>query len=514
MRNLIFEEVKKCIVEIRELEKVLSQEEIEKEREKVVDTVVRLIDLIEISRMDGLLGIEEWMERDGENWEPELKKGIPCIVDAQDRDDVQQMLWQRYVINKLHGYEALRYLLNMRGVYDIQRYSHPSFTREFLCSMLPDEIDALYRKRPKIQRESLFAVEEEYEDPFDDFLEFARKHEDKKGEDKKEDAIEAWLPEIEEEKAEETDEKSFLDMYTPAKIESMINEYIIGQPELVKAVADFLFYHMLRVAHPELPMRNLLIAGSSGTGKTEVFRCIQKLFTEIQIKIADGSRVTKEGWTGNYKLKDILNSDIDILVIDEADKLCKPSFASGGNNVSEEMQGEFLKLLEGEYENTGRGKGALFQPNKISIVFVGAFENIRKKKKSVSEMRSIGFSNDFVEAAVCHEITDEDLIEYGMMPELVGRIASKVTTNDLTNEDYISILKNPHSRLSSLIGVVEQYGIQVEDILSKEKIIELIETSKSNRTGFRWMSAQVENMVLDCLREQGLKMKKEIKAAS
>lgn len=526
MRNQIFEEVQKCIEEIREAEKTLSQEEIEKEREKVVDTVVRAVELLEISREEGLLALEEWMNRKGENWEPELLIGIPCIVEAEDREEVQQMLWQRYILSKPKGYDALRYLLNMRGLHDIQNYGNPAFTREYLCSMLPNEIEELYRKRPKPVREVIFNYEEPEEEPEESFetiqsfmelfereekalKEVAEKQKEEKKEEKLQEVAKPEKKEIEEvaEVVEEkVEQKDFFDLYTPAKIEEMINEYIIGQPELSKAVADFLYYHKLRTIHPELPIRNLLIAGSSGTGKTEVFRCVQKLFEDIKLKIADGSRVTKDGWTGNYKLKDILNSEIDILVIDEADKLCKPSFASGGHNVSEDMQSEFLKLLEGEYESSGR-KNLFSQPNKISIVFVGAFEDIRKKKKKESEIRPIGFGNDYAGETATHEITDEDLIEFGMMPELVGRIANKVTTNDLSNEDYITIMKNPHSRLSSLMDVLKQYDVQVEDIITKEMVVDLINKSKENRTGFRWVSAQVESMVLDTFHEKGLRIK-------
>lgn len=176
--------------------------------------------------------------------------------------------------------------------------------------------------------------------------------------------------------------------------------------------------------------------------------------------------------------------------------------------MAEDMQSEFLKLLEGEYDTTGRKK--LFEKEKcmVSIVFVGAFESIRDKKRKTAEMRSIGFGMDYEsEENIHHEITDEDLIEFGMMPELVGRIASKVTTNDLTNEDYIRILKNPHSRLSSLMEVLQQYDICVDDIFNKENIAALIDKSKANRTGFRWVSAQVENLLLTSFHEQGLRQR-------
>lgn len=260
-------------------------------------------------------------------------------------EEVQQLFWNKYYARKPKGYEALRFLLNMNGMYHLQSHKSATFVRDCLCSMLPDDMEVIYRQRHKEKLKAMMPIQTEDEEDiniqsFEDLMKFMKNQqaemeavEDAFHEALKKDnslAEDNLLEEeddySEEEEYVESESKKFLQTYTPAKIEAMLNEYIVGQPELVKAVADFLYYHMLRKEHPELPMRNLLVAGSSGTGKTEVFRCVQKLFENIQIKIADGSRVTKEGWTGSYKLKDIINSDLDTLIIDEADKMCKPSF--------------------------------------------------------------------------------------------------------------------------------------------------------------------------------------------
>ena len=102
-------------------------------------------------------------------------------------------------------------------------------------------------------------------------------------------------------------------------------------------------------------------------------------------------------------------------------------------------------------------------------------------------------------------ISDEDLIGFGMMPEVVGRIAMKVNTRDLTEEDYLAIIRSPHSRVATLLQVLEDYGVASAEVLSDDEIRDLIATSKTNHTGFRWVSAQVESRILEVIRTQGVK---------
>ena len=306
----------------------------------------------------------------------------------------------------------------------------------------------------------------------------------------------------------ETKCKNFLKSSTPEKIESELNEYVIGQPELVKEVAGFLYYHALRQVYPELPMRNILVAGSSGSGKTEVFRCVKELYGDVvNIKIVDGSRITKEGWSGNQKLEGLLTPEVDILVVDEMDKLCTPSFTSGGANVSKEIQSEFLKLLEGEYELKNRRESYVLEH--LSVVFLGAFEGIREVKKREANY-TMGFATlELKNKQMNNEISDEDLVKFGVLPELLGRIAVKVVTNDLTDEDYLQILKNPHGRVFKLLEVLKVCGMEVSLTFSNEEILDLISRSRNNRTGFRWVSSQVENRILEGIRTVGVILQDE-----
>lgn len=301
----------------------------------------------------------------------------------------------------------------------------------------------------------------------------------------------------------------FLMDHTPATIQQDLDAQILGQPDLTKAVADFLYYHALRQRHPDLPPRPLLIAGPSGSGKTEVWRVASKLYgNTFSILIADGSNLTCDGWAGSNKISTFVTTSIadgGILVVDEFDKLTRPKFSSGGENVALQMQSEFLKLIEGEQHITENRRRTNVTTRKMGFVMVGAFENLRSKP--VKEDTPIGFRTAPLHPQKphsCPAFTDEDFVAHGIMPELVGRIATKCTTQSLDENTYLRIIRGSHSRVAIIEQVLQQYGIQVSDVISNEELKEMIAKSLHNRTGVRWVSAQVENRLLESIREQGL----------
>lgn len=306
----------------------------------------------------------------------------------------------------------------------------------------------------------------------------------------------------------------FLNTKTPAIIESELNDIIIGQAALTKSVADFLYYHALRQLHPELPQRPLLIAGPSGSGKTEVWRAANRLYGHLfPIRIIDGSNMSCEGWSGNYKIDTYIDATMvngGILVVDEFDKLTKPRHSSSGDNISLDIQAEFLKLIEGEYRVTEKRKQTNMTSQKMGFVLVGAFESLRNKKEQRSVPKpGIGFCAKAYDAPPAlpqlrEPFTDEDLISYGIMPEIVGRIAAKCETLPLTEEAYIDIICGPHSRVALIKQVLNSYGMEVSSLITAEEIRRLAATSKANKTGVRWVSAQVEARLLDAIRERGI----------
>jgi ATP-dependent Clp protease ATP-binding subunit ClpX len=303
---------------------------------------------------------------------------------------------------------------------------------------------------------------------------------------------------------------------------------VIGQPELTTAAADFLYYHAMRQVNQELPLRPMIISGPSGSGKTEVWRAIKQLYGEIfHIHIADGSSITADGWNGKNKLYMHLTPavcDGGILIVDEFDKMASPAVGSGGTNHSEITQAEFLKLLEGEYsgmpEDPTKQAASYTQLlrsspmslasnsnkyNRLGVVLVGAFEKIRDVRQS-----RVGFNKDCdIVDNKERTIQDAEYISFGVLPELIGRIAIKVTTNHLTDQQYVDIVRSPHSRLTKIIAILKEFGLPIEDGLTDEELKALIATSKANRTGVRWVSSQAESAVLAKLHAIGVKFELE-----
>ena len=306
--------------------------------------------------------------------------------------------------------------------------------------------------------------------------------------------------------------REFLSSHTPVSITQELDEYIVGQPELTKLVGDFVYYHVLRQLHPQLPPRPMLISGPSGSGKTEVWRVARKLYSSfLNVEVIDGASITGEGWKGDNKLSSHINDQIadgGILIVDEFDKLASPRFDSGGGNISFQVQSEFLKLLEGEYEKQVQSARSMFgsepmkkiDTSRMGVVLVGAFESIREKQNNSVGFNLIKEDNKIMGT----QITDEEYIKSGVIPELIGRVSMKCTTNQLSDDEYIKIIKNEHSRVALITQIMKTYNIDMSDIISEEEMRELIKSSKSNKTGVRWVSAQIENRMFEFLRENGV----------
>lgn len=251
-------------------------------------------------------------------------------------------------------------------------------------------------------------------------------------------------------------------------------------------------YHCLRGVKS-----NAIFIGPSGCGKTYIWRCLKEVFPD-RIEIADISSLTLDGWKGSLKWKDLLRSPIfrsgnhSILVLDEADKMLAPKF-SYNENVSQNIQSEGLTMLEGARVEV-RDDSAIHEidTSKISFVLCRAFSNKAHDVAEKSGGSRIGFgaAREAVQP-YAEPLEEADLIEFGVMPEFLGRVQRIVNLQPMTVDDYSRMTDNS---LGFLTHIREQYQADIR--LTPQKRREL-----ASRTGLgvRGMENQIRRLIDDAL---------------
>ena len=247
---------------------------------------------------------------------------------------------------------------------------------------------------------------------------------------------------------------------------------------------------------------NAMFVGPTGCGKTHIWRCLQELFPN-RIEIVDGSNITADGWKGDKKWSSLLQSPIfdtgkrAILVIDEADKMLAPKHSSDGENVSQIIAAEGLKLMEGSVVEVKSGTfNYQVDTSIISFVLCGAFSN---KADEIARNSSIGSSIGFGASSQKVKAYDrplvlQDIIEYGVMPEFMGRIHRIVNLQPMTLDDYYRIID---SGCGPVRHVQEQYGIEIS--MTKNKRRELAEDAYRSGFGIRGMENRIRQLVDDAI---------------
>lgn len=318
----------------------------------------------------------------------------------------------------------------------------------------------------------------------------------------------------EEEMEDEDDDllKDFLpfDIYsmTPHEIYDKLDEMIYKQEQAKKAVATLVFNHL----HGR--SRRCVLVGPSGCGKTEIFRAVKSFYRNVYIY--DASTITSEGFKGNRKynsfLSDMLMSgftpnDVEhsIMVFDEFDKLVTPKTTSSGENVNYEIQGQFLSMVEGtdinvKYRSGDFVKEAIINTSNMSFVFLGAFEGIKMGGVDQEE-KEIGFEKSEAPKKSYSDITIQDMIDYGMRPELAGRISNISRLEGFNKTDYINILKNNSAGIIDRIAY--EYGM--DHITLSEKTIEtLADEAEKTGLGIRYLMSEVIRLLDESAFEDGI----------
>lgn len=283
---------------------------------------------------------------------------------------------------------------------------------------------------------------------------------------------------------------------TPRKIYDYLCQRVWRQ-DAAKRAAAIIVYQCLRGLKSDA-----IFVGPTGCGKTYTWRVLREIFPGM-IEIVDGSNLTMDGWQGSKKWADLLrvpaalSGDPCILVIDEADKMFASKYSSHGENVAHSIQSEGLTILEGTTIDIKDGPVTRrIDTSKISFVLCGAFSTKAHDIAAQISQKHIGFGavQPDVSQPYDQPLNEQDLIDYGVMPEFLGRIQRIVHLEPMTAEDYFKMTEAPHGLLWEL---QRQYGLEIQ--ITSERRRELAEHAYATGLGVRGMAGQIRQLIDDAI---------------
>ena len=336
---------------------------------------------------------------------------------------------------------------------------------------------------------------------------------------------------IEEEFEYDDDRREFddINLLTPEEIKAFLDEYVIGQDEAKKVLSVAVYNHYKRIMAGsdlgvDLQKSNILMLGPTGCGKTLLAQTLAKILN-VPFAIADATALTEAGYVGedveSILLKVIQAADGDIeraehgiIYIDEIDKITRKS---ENPSITRDVSGEgvqqaLLKIIEETVASVPPQGGRkhphqeLIQIDTTNILFIcgGAFEGIDKIIETRLDKKSIGFNAEIAKKheedvdVLLHQVLPQDLVKFGLIPELVGRVPVTVSLDLLDKEALIRILTEPKSSLvKQYQKLMELDGVKLE--FDKAALDAIAETSLARKTGARGLRAIMEDIMMDTM---------------
>jgi ATP-dependent Clp protease ATP-binding subunit ClpX len=325
---------------------------------------------------------------------------------------------------------------------------------------------------------------------------------------------------------EESAKSNSFKLATPSQIKKHLDEYVIGQNDAKKILSVAVYNHYKRISQKskscvEIQKSNIMLVGPTGSGKTYLVQSLAK-FLGVPFAMSDATCLTESGYVGEdvenvlLRLYDAANHDLDlaqrgIVYVDEIDKLSrKGENTSITRDVSGEgVQQALLKILEGTIADVPLSGGrkhpnaATVRMDTSNILFIvgGAFDGIEKIVGQESSGNSIGFNSVNTSPSDSFDfskITDADLVHYGLIPELMGRIPVLATLMPLDEDALLRILTEPKNALTKQYAELMKLD-KVNLEFSDEALRKIAEKAIKQKSGARGLRSIIESAMQDVM---------------